>query len=343
MVGTPSDGPSGRWYRQPVATLRGLWLEVRVIPVLLWSFSALTVGTALAATDGSLQVWYYVGAVLLGALIQGLLAHSVNEIADWRSGTDRHPSPRVISGGSKVIAAGLMGEGALRVTFAGAFLATTVLGLALVAARGLVVLPFGLVGVAGAILYTVPPVRAAYRPFAGEAIAFICLANCVIGAHVLQGGPGIDAATVATAVAVAAYAVGMLMVHHYLDHDADRMATPPKVTSIVRLGLVRGKWYATGWCVVALAAAMAGSAVQPRLLPLVAGYAVGLLAHLRCRPDDVESVTKNELAIIFAGIAAALSASALLVPELAVAMVVAVVLVAVEMRLAVAPAETPAA
>jgi len=221
--------------------------------------------------------------------------------------------------------------------------ATTVLGLALVAARGLVVLPFGLVGVAGAILYTVPPVRAAYRPFAGEAVAFICLANCVIGAHVLQGGPGIDAATVATAVAVAAYAVGMLMVHHYLDYDADRTSTPPKVTSIVRLGLVRGRWYATGWCVVALAAAMAGSAVQPRLLPLVAGYAVGLLAHLRCRPDDVESVTKNELAIIFAGIAAALSASALLVPALSAAMVVAVVLVAVEMRLAVAPAETPAA
>ena len=227
MVGTPSDGPSGHWYRQPVATLRGLWLEVRVIPVLLWSFSALTVGTALAATEGSLQVWYYVGAALLGALIQGL-AHCVNEIADWRSGTDRHPSPRVISGGSKVIAAGLMGEGALRVTFAGAFVATTVLGLALVAARGLVVLPFGLVGVAGAILYTVPPVRAAYRPFAGEAVAFICLANCVIGAHVLQGGPGIDAATVATAVAVAAYAVGMLMVHHYLDYDADRTSSPPR-------------------------------------------------------------------------------------------------------------------
>jgi 1,4-dihydroxy-2-naphthoate octaprenyltransferase len=343
MVGTPSDGPSGRWYRQRVTTLRGLWLEVRVIPVLLWSFSALTVGTALAATGRSLEVWYYVGAVVLGALIQGLLAHCVNELADWRSGTDAHPSPRVISGGSKVIAAGLLGEGALRVTFAAALVATTVLGLALVAARGLVVLPFGLVGVAGAIVYTVPPVRAAYRPFAGEAIAFVCLADCVIGAHVLQGGRGIDAAAVATAVAVAAYAVGMLMVHHYLDHDADRAATPPKVTSIVRLGLAGGRRYAIGWCVVALAAAMAGSAVQPRLLPLVAGYAVGLLAHLRCRPDDVESVTKNELAIILAGIAAALSASALLVPGLSVAMVVAVVLVAVEMRLAVAPAETPAA
>jgi 1,4-dihydroxy-2-naphthoate polyprenyltransferase len=314
-----------------------------VIPVLLWSFSALTVGTALAAHGRDLRVWYYVGAVVLGALIQGLLAHCVNEVADWRSGTDRHPSPRIISGGSKVIVAGLMGERGLLATFAAAFLATTVLGLALVAARGVVVLPFGLFGVAGAILYTLPPLRAAYRPFVGEAIAFVCLADCVVGAHVLQGGSAVDAATLATAVAVAAYAVGMLMVHHYLDHDADRTATPPKVTSIVRLGLAGGRRYAIGWCVVALLAAMAGSASEPRLLPLVAGYAIGLLAHLRCRPGDVESVTKNELAIIFAGIAAALSAAALLVPALSVAMVVAVVLVAVEMRLAVAPAGTPAA
>ena len=326
-----------------VATLRGLWLEVRVIPVLLWSFSALTVGTALAAHGRDLEVWYYVGAVVLGALIQGLLAHSVNEIADWRSGTDRHPSPRMISGGSKVILAGLMGERALMATFGAAFLATTVLGLTLVAARGIVVLPFGVVGVAGAILYTLPPVRAAYRPFAGEAIAFICLADCVVGAYVLQGGRAVDTTTLATAVAVAAYAVGMLMVHHYLDYDADRTATPPKVTSIVRLGLAGGRRYAIGWCVLALMAAMAGSVAEPRLLPLVAGYAAGLLAHLRCRPDDVESVTKNELAIIFAGIAAALSAAALLVPALSLAMVVAVALVAVEMRLAVAPAGTPAA
>ena len=326
-----------------VATLRGLWLEVRVIPVLLWSFSALTVGTALAAHGRDLEVWYYVGAVVLGALIQGLLAHSVNEIADWRSGTDRHPSPRMISGGSKVILSGLMGERALMATFGAAFLATTVLGLTLVAARGIVVLPFGVVGVAGAILYTLPPVRAAYRPFAGEAIAFICLADCVVGAYVLQGGRAVDTTTLATAVAVAAYAVGMLMVHHYLDYDADRTATPPKVTSIVRLGLAGGRRYAIGWCVLALVAAMAGSVAEPRLLPLVAGYAIGLLAHLRCRPDDVESVTKNELTIIFAGIAAALSAAALLVPALSLAMVVAVALVAVEMRLAVAPAGTPAA
>jgi 1,4-dihydroxy-2-naphthoate octaprenyltransferase len=323
-------------------TLRGLWLEVRVIPVLLWSFSALTLGTALAAHDRPLQVWYYLGAVALGVLIQGLLAHTVNEVEDWRSGTDRHASPRMISGGSKVIVAGLLEPRALWWIFAGAFAATTVIGLALVASRGLVLLPFGLVGVAGAVLYTLPPVRAAYRPFVGEGIAFICLADCVCGAHLLQG-PSIDAVTVAAAVAVAAYAVSMLMVHHYLDRDADASAQPPKVTSIVYLGLDRGRRYAIGWCLVALVAAIAGAAAQPRLLPLVVGYAAGLLAHVRCRPGDVASVTSAEMQIIFAGIAAALAASALLDPPLALTLPAAVLLIALEMRMAVAPAHTPAA
>ena len=248
----------------------------------------------------------------------------------------------MISGGSKVIVAGLLSPRALWLVFASAFTATTVIGLALVAAGGLDLLPFGLVGVAGAVIYTLPPVRAAYRPFAGEAVAFVCLADCVLGAHLLQGR-SIDAATVASAVAVAAYAVSMLMVHHYLDRDADAAATPPKVTSIVRLGLVRGRYYAIGWCLVALVAAVAGSAVQPRLLPLVVGYSVGLMAHLRCRPGDVASVTANETVIIFAGIVAALAAAALLTPPLAVTLLAAAALIAFEMRMAVAPAHTPAA
>jgi len=324
------------------ATLRGLWLEVRVIPVLLWSFSALTLGTALAARGRPLQVWFYLGAVALGVLIQGLLAHTVNEVTDWRSGTDAHASPRLISGGSKVIVAGLLSPRALWWVFAAAFASTTVIGLALVSAGGLELLPFGIVGVAGAVLYTLPPVRAAYRPFVGEGIAFVCLADCVLGAHLLQGR-AIDAATVATAVAVAAYAVSMLMVHHYLDHDADAAARPPKVTSIVYLGLERGRRYAIAWCVVALTAGLVGSAIQPRLLPLVVGYTAGLAAHLRCRADDVASVTANETVIIFAGIAAALCAAALLSPPLAVTLVAAAALIGLEMRLAVAPAHTPAA
>ena len=320
-------------------TLRAVWLEVRVIPVLLWSFSALTLGTALAARGAGLHVWYYLGAICLGVLIQGLLAHTVNEVEDWRSGTDRHPSPRMISGGSKVIVTGLITTRGLRILFAAAFAATAVLGLALVAARGLIVLPFGLAGVAGAILYTQPPVRAAYHPVAGEVVAFTCVVVCVTGAHVLQGpGPGLVALLVA--VAVAAYAVGMLMVHHYLDRDADRSATPPKVTTIVWLGPVRGRRYAIGWCVVALAAAIAAAAAEPRLAPLPLGYAAGLAAHIRCRPTDVGSVTVCETAIIVCGIAGALVSAALLVPQLWWAVAAAAGLFVLELRLAPAPPDT---
>jgi 1,4-dihydroxy-2-naphthoate octaprenyltransferase len=321
--------------------LRGLWLELRIIPVLLWSFSAITLGTALGA-GSDVNGWYYLGAVALGLLIQGVLAHTVNELEDWRSGTDRHASPRIISGGSKVLVAGLVTPRALRLLFAAAFALTTLIGLALVASRGLIMLPFGLAGVAGAILYTQPPVRAAYRPFIGEAIACTCLWLCVTGAAVLQGAR-ISASLAVAALAVAAYAVGMLMMHHYLDHDADRSASPPKTTTIVRLGLVRGRRYAIGWCSLALACATAAALVHAELLPLVVAYTAGLLCHIRTRPADVASVTGNELAVIFFGIAGALISSALLVPALAWAALAAAALVALEMRLAVQPAETPAA
>ena len=350
MVRTVSDGfgntmrSSRGCYARPMErTLRGLWLEVRVIPVLLWSFSALTVGTALGADRADdLNGWYYIGAIVLGVLIQGLLAHTVNEIEDWRSGTDRDPSPRMLSGGSKVIKNGLVTPRALRIVFVVALVATVVLGLVMVASRGLIMLPFGLVGVGGAILYTVPPIRAAYRPFTGEAIAFVCMAACVVGAALLQS-TGVGRVTWLTALAVAAYTVSMLMVHHYLDHDADSAASPRKVTTIVWMGLDRGRHYAIGWCIAGLIAAMAAAALQPRLVPLVVGYGLGLLAHLRCNPRDVESVTKNEMAIIFCGIAAALGSAALVVPQLTWALAAAAVLIILELRLAVAPAESPAA
>jgi hypothetical protein len=47
---------------------------------------------------------------VLGVLIQGLVAQCTNESVDWRSGSDRHETPRVLSGGSKVVVLGLIGQ-----------------------------------------------------------------------------------------------------------------------------------------------------------------------------------------------------------------------------------------
>jgi 1,4-dihydroxy-2-naphthoate octaprenyltransferase len=309
--------------------LRGVWLEIRVIPVLLWSYAALTVGTGLAFRAGHRSLALYAGALVLGVLIQGLLAHCTNEVVDWRSGTDRHETPRVLSGGSKVVVLGLIGQRGMLV----------LLAVALAATQGWWLLGFGLAGVAGAILYSAPPVRAAYRPFLGEAIAFGCLVLCVTGAYRLQGGrPGL--LEIGAGIAVAAYAVGMLMMHHYLDREADLAATPRKTTSIVYLGLARGKRYATAWDLVSLVAALACTVGEPRLAPLAIAAALALPLHDRCDPADVASVTAAEFKVIALGILGALASGVLLDPLIAIAVVPAVLMVGVELALAPPPPAT---
>ena len=79
------------------------------------------------------------------------------------------------------------------------------------------------------------------------------------------------------------------------------------------------------------------------LVALALAYVVGLAAHLRCRPDDVGSVTRNELAIIFCGIVGALLSSALLVGDLAWTAAAAAGLIALELRIAGATAARAAA
>ena len=316
--------------------LRGVWLEIRVIPVLLWSYAALTVGSGLAFRDGHRNLALYAGALVLGVLIQGLVAHCTNEVVDWRSGTDAHAAPRVLSGGSKVVVLGLIGQRGMLVLLAAAFLATTALGVALAATQGWILLAYGLAGVLGAIAYSAPPIRAAYRPFLGEAIAFACIVLCVTGAYRLQGAEP-DLLVVGAGVAVAAYAVGMLMMHHYLDREADLAARPRKTTSIVYLGLARGQRYAVAWDAVALIAAVLCTLREPRLVPLAIAAALALPLHARCDPADVASVTGAEFKVIALGIAGALIAGTLLAPIIAIAVVPAVVMVAIELAIAPGP------
>src|SRR5256885_1367379 len=90
--------PAPRWTRKA----KGWFLEFRLIPVLLWSYTAVALGTAIAyLASGSLNVLWFLAALALGALIQGWVTHAINEIYDWRSGTDQ-VGGRALSGGSHV-------------------------------------------------------------------------------------------------------------------------------------------------------------------------------------------------------------------------------------------------
>jgi 1,4-dihydroxy-2-naphthoate octaprenyltransferase len=311
----------------------GLWLEIRIIPVLMWSYTAITLGTALAWHDGApVSVPGYLVAVTVGLLLQGLVAHCVNEITDWRTGTDRDSSPRVISGGSKVIASGLLTPRALAGIGVSAAVVAAVVGLLAAIAWGWILVAYGIAGLAGAVFYTLPPLRAAYRPFAGEAVAFACIWGCTTGAYVLQRGE-LSGGGALVGIAYAASCVAMLMMHHYLDRLPDIRALPPKRTTIVLLAGA-GRRYAVLWAAIALLGAVAAAiVVDGRFAIAAAAFAAALVLHSGVVPDDPGSVTRAELGVILLGMAGGLGTSAALFPGLTWALVPALVLVPLELAL----------
>jgi 1,4-dihydroxy-2-naphthoate octaprenyltransferase len=313
--------------------LLGVYLEFRMVPLLAWPYTAITLGTAIAAYDrGYVVVWAYLLAMAVGVLLQGLVAHSVNEIVDWRSGTDRDPARRVISGGSKVIASGLLTTRQLTWLAVGAGAAGASLGLVAAATRGWVLVLFGLGGLAGAVFYTLPPLRGAYRPFAGEALTFGCLWGCLAGAYVVQAGRLSGGAALA-GVGYASSCVAMLMMHHYLDRGPDTRALPQKTTSVVRLGALARR-YAVAWATAAVASFAALAVwVNPRFLIAAFGLALVLLVHASVDPDDPSSVTRAELWVILLGMASGLGTAAALAPGLAWALIPPAVLVPLELWL----------
>jgi len=152
-----------------VRKARGWFLEFRIIPVLLWSFTSVGLGTALAfAEHGAFDPTLLAVALALAGLVQGWVTHAVNEIYDWRSGTDRHGRPRALSGGSKVRNLRLLEERDLWAIFWAASAAVAGLSMYVVVFRAAWLVLLIVIGYALGVAYTLPPAATAYRPFVSE-------------------------------------------------------------------------------------------------------------------------------------------------------------------------------
>ncbi len=319
-----APAPLARWKRKLV----GCYLELRVVPVLLWSFSAITLGSAFG-WDRSGRVGWLVAAWVIGLLLQGAVAHCVNELTDWRSGTDRDPAPRMLSGGSKVLRAGLLSERDLVWMGTVAAVLATGLGVVVAAERGWWLLAFGAVGIVGAVVYTLPPLAAAYVPFAGEVVAALCVWACTLGGFAVQTGD-LSRGVLLVGASHAAYCVSMLMFHHYLDRGPDSRAQPPKRTTVVRLGNA-ARAYGLAWAGMATGTALLGTLiVDVTLAPTAVAGAVAIALHGTVQLDDPVAVTRAEAIVIGAGIVAAMASSILVAPTLWWVAIVPMILVPIE-------------
>ncbi len=310
----PETAHPGTW---PSKT-KGWFLEFRLIPVLLWSFTSVALGTALAAWQtGSFDPWLLVVAMALAGLIQGWVTHSLNEIYDWRSGTDRDAQPRALSGGSKVRNLGLLGERDLWKVFVVSSASVVALGAYVAWARAAWLALLIAAGYGLGVAYTWPPLATAYRPFLGEWLGgFPGVLLAGLGAY------GIQALTLSwvAVLALAAHAsvcTAMLVMHHYQDAPADAVASPPKRTTVVVLGPRRSRLYAVALAGAgALVYAALGLLVNPAFLVGAGLTAAAAVVHARTDLGSLASVTRNELRVIQLGIAAGLGVSVILDPAL---------------------------
>jgi len=296
----------------------GWFLEFRTIPVLLWSYTSVALGTALAVLDGGrLDPLWFLVAMALAGLVQGWETHAINEIFDWRSGTDRDGSPRALSGGSKVRNLGLLGERDLWVIFAVATAAIASLAAAVGLLRAWWLVLLVIVGYVLGLVYTLPPISTAYRPVAGEFLGgFPGVLLAGLGAYGIQT-LRFSWTAVAVLSAHAFVCTGMLVMHHYLDARADALAVPRKRTTVLALGPRRAIWYATGLALSGAAAYLAAAVlVHPAFLLAGILTLAAAVFHARTDPQDLRAVTRNELRVIQLGIAAGLSVAVVLAPAL---------------------------
>ena len=126
-------------------------------------------GGALAFTDGRFDP-----VLFLLALFAGMLLHSgtniVNEIYDVRQGIDTITSPRA----SHAIVKGRMTERGAYALAIACFVVASLLGVALIAERGLPIAGLGVLGLAAGYFYTAPPFQYKYHAL-GVPLVFLLM------------------------------------------------------------------------------------------------------------------------------------------------------------------------
>lgn len=283
----------------------GFWRLVRIVPVISWSLSAIAIGASLAWAQTGRLHWGHLSLIVLAALlVQGLLAHAINEREDWRSGTDRR-STGILSGGTRLMRDGVFTERDMVWIAALSAAVFVALGAYFHQAVGPAIWWAVAAGLWAGIAYTQPPLRLAYRPLLGEWLAGwpAMLAITVATYFILTGGAAPTPAVLWGGALHGLFCIAWLMQHHRTDIPADLTSSPPKLTTPAWLHVRRGagadRWAPAAY--FALAAVLGGTAAwvsdaRFAVTPLLA--LPGMALALAPGAGDVPSLTRRQLGMM---------------------------------------------
>ncbi|MFQ6126328.1 MAG: prenyltransferase [Candidatus Heimdallarchaeota archaeon] len=226
-------------YEMMARISKGLFMEARVLPVLVWAFTAVLTGTALAYLEtGLFNSWGFFLTMMVACLAQAFPIHAINELVDWSSGTDATGL-----GGSKVIREGYLSKREMKILFW-----ISLIGIFALAALGILTIdnrpiPLFVVGMGAGLFYSLKPFKFAYRPFLGEwASAFVGIMVCVTGAYFVQVGT-LSTPIIILAAAISFEDMAIMILFHTIDYENDKAAMPVKKTTVVFLGQELAKYY----------------------------------------------------------------------------------------------------
>ncbi len=277
--------------------VQGVAALLRGVPLLAWSLAAFGIGMGAAAASTGWQglSWSNFALIVVGGvLFQGIVAHAVNELTDWRSGTDRHSDGR-LSGGAKVLRRGYLTQRELVVSCWLGLVAAVAVTILLSSRVGAWVWWVFVVGGWSALSYSLPPLRLAYRPLVGEWLAaWPATWTCVYAGGLILGAPP-STRLISAASLHATMSVAWLMQHHLADIPADLGATPRKLTTVAwiseRFGPHSCRLVVAAYFVVAICIAWSfwrGSWMTS--LPVLCAIC-GALAALATDPRSLRSIT----------------------------------------------------
>lgn len=208
------------------------------------------------------------------ALLTTVCVHAasnvLNDVGDEIIGTDRRNEDRIYpyTGGSRFIQTGILSKSSMVRLGVGLLMVAAAAGVALFLMRGPVVLLFGVVGIAIAVLYSLGPVKLSGLGIGEAAVGFAFGVLPVTGAAWLQGA-ALDNAVLLFSLPVSIWVAAILLINEVPDIEADGACG--KRTLPVRLGLSRtaALYFTIHVAAAAIILLLTVQGLLPLLAPLV--------------------------------------------------------------------------
>lgn len=302
MVGKHSLNDKNGGFSPIAHKLKAIFTLIRFLPTLSWGIASSLLGLGFAYTANGYVHWTDYGLILVFILlVHGVSSHAYNDREDWLSGTDPL-SPGILSGGTGVIARSqftlrelsLIGKSSLMMAFliAGYFAYRI----------GPSILLFLAIAFWAATAYSIPPLRLAYRPFAGEWLCgFPAVAGCAVGTFYVLGGT-INGLVLNAGAIHALLAIGLLMHHHLSDISSDLQAVPQKITTValisLKLGLRKTPWVESAYFLMALVLGVLGGILFHPVFWVTVVTALGCVAvAFTTDPEDMVGLAQRQYLI----------------------------------------------